>query len=326
MSPGAALALLPLALGLAVAAALALRGGSGGARGRRLSARLAGAAQGRAMPGRQGAARPVLRRLRQPRAARPVLSLDWHVAALFGWMPERLHQYPAPPAVLVALMALLALPAGAYSDSAFGPWGWVAAPVLWTGAARGLFGMIHSRRAEAMYRQLPDALATVVRGVRAGIPVSQALRTVGTEMPDPTGAEFRGLADQLAIGIGIDQALLGLARRSGLPEYGFFRVALTLQGSAGGNLTETLENLADTVRKRVAIRARGVALASQARASAYILAMVPVITGLALLVIDPGYVALLVEDPRGQTILAIAVILLLTGLGTMKLTIRRSLA
>jgi pilus assembly protein CpaF len=326
MSPGAALALLPLALGLAVAAALALRGGSGGARGRRLSARLAGAAQGRAMPGRQGAARPVLRRLRQPRAARPVLSLDWHVAALFGWMPERLHQYPAPPAVLVALMALLALPAGAYPASAFGPWGWVAAPVLWIGAARGLFGMIHSRRAEAMYRQLPDALATVVRSVRAGIPVSQALRTVGTEMPDPTGAEFRGLADQLAIGIGIDQALLGLARRSGLPEYGFFRVALTLQGSAGGNLTETLENLADTVRKRVAICARGVALASQARASAYIQAMVPVITGLALLVIDPGYVALLVEGPRGQTILAIAVILLLTGLGTMKLIIRRSLA
>jgi tight adherence protein B len=326
LSAGIALALLALALGLAAVAAGVLRSGVGGARGRRLSARLAAAAQGRAVPGRQGMARPALRRLRQPKTTRPIIPLASHLAAVFGWVPERLHQYPAPPAALVALVAVVALPAGAYSASAFGPWGWIVAPLVWIGVARGLFGMIHARRAEAMYRQLPDALATVVRGVRAGIPVSQALRTVGVEMPDPTGAEFRGLADQLAIGIGMDQALLGLARRSGLPEYGFFKVALTLQGSAGGNLTETLENLADTVRKRVATRARGVALASQARASAYILAMVPVITGLALLVIDPGYVALLVEDPRGQTILAMAVILLLTGLGTMKLIIRRSLA
>ncbi len=177
-----------------------------------------------------------------------------------------------------------------------------------------------------MYRQLPDALAMVVRSVRAGIPVSEALRTVACEMPEPTGGEFRRLSDALGIGIPMEEALLGLARRSGLPEYGFFKVALTLQGSAGGNLTETLENLADVVRKRVATRARGLALASQARASAYILAVVPVITAGALLVIDPGYLRLLFEDPRGRTILAAAVLSLLTGLGTMKLIIRRSLA
>jgi tight adherence protein B len=173
---------------------------------------------------------------------------------------------------------------------------------------------------------LPDSLGMVVRAVRAGIPVVEALRTVGREVPDPTGAEFRRLSDQLAIGITMEDALKRLARRSGLPEYRFFAVSLTLQNSAGGNLTETLDNLADVVRKRVATRQRGHALASQARASAYVLSAVPVIAAAALMLINPRYVLVLFNDPRGNIVLACAIASLATGLGTMKAIIRRSLS
>ncbi|MFT8243805.1 type II secretion system F family protein [Roseomonas sp. BN140053] len=248
------------------------------------------------------------------------------ITLLFGPQPERRDQYPAAPALLVAASLIPAILLGFYAATLFGSWARLLAIPGWCLCSRFLFGRIHGRRSAALYRQLPDSLAMVVRAVRAGIPVVEALRTVGREVPDPTGTEFRNLSDQIAIGISLDVALRRLAQRSGLAEYSFFAVALTLQNAAGGNLTETLDNLADVVRKRVATQQRGVALASQAKASAYILSAVPVVTTLALAFINPKYLVLLFEDPRGQVIFAAAVGSLCGGLGVMHMIIKRSLS
>ena len=264
---------------------------------------------------------------RAPQAAwlRMPEPLERRLSLLFGWDAERLDQYPMSPALVVLLAALPAVLGGAYVVTILGPPAWLLTPAIWVALARSAFAAVHRKRADVLYRQLPDALGMVVRAVRAGIPVVEALRTIGKELPDPTGAEFRRLSDQLAIGIPMEEALRRLARRSGLPEYRFFAVSLTLQNSAGGNLTETLDNLADVVRKRVATRQRGHALASQARASAYVLSAVPVFAAAALLVINPRYILVLFNDPRGNLVLAGAVGSLALGLGTMKAIIRRSL-
>jgi len=318
-------AVAALAFALLLGLGLALWGlhstGSRG-RGRRLTARFAAHSLPHArvrMASRLAQKAPQASWLRIPEP------LEARLSRIFGWDAERLDQYPAPPAVMVLGCAMPALLAGAYAATLLGSHGWFSTLGIWVALARWVFGMIHRRRSDALYRQLPDALGMVVRAVRAGIPVVEALRTVSREIPDPTGSEFRRLSDQLAIGIPMEEALKRLARRSGLPEYRFFAVSLTLQNSAGGNLTETLDNLADVVRKRVATRQRGHALASQARASAYVLSAVPVIAATALLVINPRYILLLFNDPRGNMVLLAAVGSLGIGLGTMKAIIRRSL-
>ncbi len=84
----------------------------------------------------------------------------------------------------------------------------------------------------------------------------------------PTSVEFGRLYDQVSIGTPLEDALREMAARNKLPEYRFFATALALQSQTGGGLTETLENLADVVRKRVALKARGYALAAEARTSA----------------------------------------------------------
>jgi tight adherence protein B len=319
-------AAIPLLLALLVGIGLALWGlhstGSKG-RGRRLAARFAAYSLPHArvrMTSRLAQRAPQASWIRIPEP------LEKRMSALFGWDSERLDQYPLAPAVMVLLAVLPAVLGGAYAASLAGNSGWFATLLIWVLVARWVFASIHRKRADALYKQLPDSLGMVVRAVRAGIPVVEALRTVGREVPDPTGAEFRRLSDQLAIGITMEDALKRLARRSGLPEYRFFAVSLTLQNSAGGNLTETLDNLADVVRKRVATRQRGHALASQARASAYVLSAVPVFAGSALLLINPRYVLVLFNDPRGNVVLACAIASLATGLGTMKAIIRRSLS
>jgi tight adherence protein B len=319
-------AAIPLLLALLVGIGLALWGlhstGSKG-RGRRLAARFAAYSLPHArvrMTSRLAQRAPQASWIRMPEP------LEKRMSALFGWDSERLDQYPLAPAVMVLLAVLPAMLGGAYAASLAGSAGWFSTLLIWVLVARWVFASIHRKRADALYRQLPDSLGMVVRAVRAGIPVVEALRTVGREVPDPTGAEFRRLSDQLAIGITMEDALKRLARRSGLPEYRFFAVSLTLQNSAGGNLTETLDNLADVVRKRVATRQRGHALASQARASAYVLSAVPVFAAAALMLINPRYVLVLFNDPRGNVVLACAIASLATGLGTMKAIIRRSLS
>jgi tight adherence protein B len=319
-------AALALLLALLVGMGLAVWGlhstGSKG-RGRRLAARFAANSLPHArvrMASRLTQRTPQANWLRMPEP------LETRLSALFGWDGERLDQYPLAPPLMALLASLPALAGGAYAAKLMGGVGWLVALPAWAMVARWVFAVIHRKRADALYRQLPDALGMVVRAVRAGIPVVESLRTVGREVPDPTGAEFRRLSDQLAIGIPMEEALRRLARRSGLPEYRFFAVSLTLQNSAGGNLTETLDNLADVVRKRVATRQRGHALASQARASAYVLSAVPVFAASALMLINPRYVLVLFNDPRGNVVLAAALGSLAVGLGTMKAIIRRSLS
>ena len=96
--------------------------------------------------------------------------------------------------------------------------------------------------------------------------------------------------------------------------------------ACGGGLGETLENLSDVIRKRVALKERGFALAAEARTSAAILAALPFFTTGVLAIMNPSYVALLINDPGGQRILAVAVGLMLLGILIMRGMIRKSLS
>ena len=145
------------------------------------------------------------------------------------------------------------------------------------------------------------------------------------EAPHPTGPEFNRVVDEIAVGVSMEDAMNQLARRSGLPEYRFFATALSLQNQTGGTLSETLENLADVIRKRAALKAKGHAMTSEAKATAAILAALPMILGLVLWALSPSYIELLFSDPLGRNLFGAAVCSLLTGLGVIRTIIRRSL-
>ena len=126
------------------------------------------------------------------------------------------------------------------------------------------------------------------------------MRSVATRSaPIRPAREFRQVADQIALGVTLEQALHALASRNQVPEYGFFATALALQSETGGTVSETLERLADVIRKRVALREHARALASEARTSIYILAALPVFAGGALAVINPDYISTLFVEPQG---------------------------
>jgi len=199
-------------------------------------------------------------------------------------------------------------------------------PLVWALMVRQFYRWCEQRRLRILFEQFPDALSMLVRAVRVGIPVAGGIRSVATECADPTGREFRHVADQIVLGVTLEQALNTLASRNQVPEYGFFATALALQSETGGTVSDTLERLADVIRKRVALREHARALASEARTSIAILAALPVFAGGALAVINPGYISLLFADPGGRTVFAAAIALLTTGVFTMRTIVARSLS
>jgi tight adherence protein B len=173
---------------------------------------------------------------------------------------------------------------------------------------------------------MPDALAMIVRAVRVGIPIPEAIRTIGLEAEPPTSVEFAALSGEIAIGVTLEDGLRALARRTGLGEYSFFATAVAVQSQTGGGLTEVMENLADVIRRRVALQSRGLALSAEARSSAVVLAVMPVVTGGMLWFINPGYIDSLFNQPIGHTLLGVSALLLAIGVFTMRTIIRRTLA
>ncbi|GAA4493630.1 hypothetical protein GCM10023158_11160 [Gluconacetobacter tumulicola] len=206
--------------------------------------------------------------------------------------------------------------------------GLLAIPVMIIGGiclCRATFGWMIERRQGRQLRQFPDVLSTIVRSVSVGIPVLEAMRGVAREAPKPTGSEFSRMLEQLSIGVSMEDGLRDLAVRSGLPEYRFFATALALQAQTGGSPRVTLEGLADVIRKRLALKARGYALASEARASAAVLAVLPLVLGLMLWLTNRAYIRLLFSDPAGHAILALAAGSLTMGILMMRTIIRRTL-
>jgi tight adherence protein B len=196
--------------------------------------------------------------------------------------------------------------------------GW---PVDWFLLTKFVFIWFNNKRNSALLEQFPDALSTIVRCVRVGIPMGEALRTVARDAQEPTKSEFTILADKVNIGIPVDVALRELAMRIKLTEYQFFATALTLQSRSGGGITQTLETLADVIRKRVGLKARGYALTSEARTSALILAVLPFIAGGAIFVMQRPYMILLFDTKSGQACLGLAILLMITGMGIIQFMI-----
>jgi tight adherence protein B len=164
----------------------------------------------------------------------------------------------------------------------------------------------------------PDSIDMIIRMLRAGLPVTAAVRAVGKEAASPVAEVFTSLADEMAIGITFEDALSAAGERIELADFRFFAVAVSLQRATGGNLAATLDILSDIMRKRRAMRLQAKATTGEVRMSAYVLGVIPFFIIGGILVITPDYLRPLIVDPRGKVIIAVAVTSMLIGFGTIR--------
>lgn len=162
-----------------------------------------------------------------------------------------------------------------------------------------IIGYLVSRRLKKFVQLFPEAIDLIVRGLKSGLPSTESMKVVGAELPDPVGEEFRRIADALKFGKTLDVALWDAAERLDTPEFNFFVISLAIQQETGGNLTETLQNLSEILRKRRQMKLKIKALSSEAKASAYIIGALPFVMFFIILAINPDYMMTLFRDPRG---------------------------
>jgi tight adherence protein B len=162
-------------------------------------------------------------------------------------------------------------------------------------------------------RQLPDALDYIARSLRAGNPLTASLRSVATEMPDPTGTEFGITFEELNYGLAFEEALHNLAHRSGSDEMNYFVTAVLIQRTTGGNLADMLNKLATIMRARASTYREIGILSAEMKLSANVLIALPIFVALILLILNPDYLSVLFTTTFGQIMVFVQLVLMAIG-------------
>lgn len=179
-----------------------------------------------------------------------------------------------------------------------------------------------AQRRKLFARQLPDAMMLIAGAVRAGASMTLALRQMASELPAPGGQEFELMLRELRLGVTLDDALLNLERRMGCDDLRLFGAAVRIANESGGNLAETLERLADTIRKKMALEDKIMALTAQGRMQGWVMVLLPLGVGAALFAIEPTAMAPLLHSWQGWIVCSVVAVLEIVGL----LFIRRIMA
>ncbi len=156
--------------------------------------------------------------------------------------------------------------------------------------------------------QFPEALDFLARSMRAGHAFSVSLEMLADESPDPLGLEFRRLFHEQNLGTPIDIAMRNLTDRMPLVDVRFFVSAVLLQRETGGNLAEILTKLSYVIRERFRLKGQVRAASAHGRITALVLTILPIVTMLALMVIAPGYIQSMAEDPDGKYLIVGAIL------------------
>ncbi len=213
-------------------------------------------------------------------------------------------------AVLVAITLICATPIGVVASLAVGV-------LIGTALPHMVVGRMGKRRVGAFIGLFPEAIDLMVRALRSGLPISEAIIGAGREIGDPVGDELGRVEAGMRMGRDLEGLLWDIANRIDVPEFRFFIIALSVQRETGGNLAETLANLADVLRRRRQMRAKVRAMSSETRATTMILAGMPVLVMVMLVLTSPHYLAPLYHDIRGFLLDGLGFAMLGTGVGIM---------
>jgi tight adherence protein B len=186
------------------------------------------------------------------------------------------------------------------------------------GLPRWLLSFAKKRREASFINVFPDAVDVIVRGIKAGLPLLDCLKMIALESPEPVRSEFRAIIETQTIGMPIGDACVKLYERVPLPEANFFGIVISIQQKAGGNLSEALGNLSRVLRDRKRMRAKIKAMSMEAKASAAIIAALPIMVMLLVYLTSPKYIELLWTEPLGRMMLAASAFWMFMGVMVMK--------
>ena len=174
-----------------------------------------------------------------------------------------------------------------------------------------------NKRKQALNNQLPEFLNILSNALRAGLSFNQAIATASEEMSDPIRWEFKKVLRDTSLGRPLDEALIEMVVRTGDEDMEMFVSAVIIQRQVGGNLSEVLDMIANTIRERVKLKGEIRTMTAQNKMSAMIIGMLPLAIALILSVLNPEYLEPLYTNPLGIALVVVALVMM--GIGALLL-------
>ncbi len=179
------------------------------------------------------------------------------------------------------------------------------------GLPRLFLKMKAKNRQKKFLEEMPDALESMVRLLKAGMPIGEAISMVAREFSGPVGDEMSKVYEEQKIGISLSEACQHAAERMPITEMQMFATGITIQQQTGSSLSEILSNIARVIRARFRLKRKVQALSSEAKSSAIIIGALPILVASGLYAINPHYMEPLFYTFKGK--------LFLSGAGGMML-------
>lgn len=171
-----------------------------------------------------------------------------------------------------------------------------------------------NKRAKKLNNQLPEALNIIANGIRAGYSFTQAMASASKELEAPIANEFQKVLRDNSLGKPIEESLLAVSERTDDEDMDMFITALIIQKQVGGNLSEILDTISNTIRERVKLRGEIKTLMAQGKFSAIVISVLPVGLTFIIMMINPGYLNTLFTNPAGIGVIIAAIIMNITGM------------
>jgi tight adherence protein B len=181
-----------------------------------------------------------------------------------------------------------------------------------------LLSFLKKRRETNFLNVFPDAVDVIVRGIKTGLPLGDCLKVIAAEAQEPVKSEFRSICETQSVGLPLGDACAKLYERIPLPEANFFGIVVSIQQKAGGNLSEALSNLSRVLRDRKKMSAKIKAVSMEAKASASIIAALPIAVMTLVYLTSPEYIELLWTTSLGRVMMAASAMWMFIGVLVMR--------
>jgi len=177
--------------------------------------------------------------------------------------------------------------------------------ILWTfigffGIPRWILKKKVARRQQKFLEDFADSLEGMIRLLKSGMPISEAIAMTSREYSGPIGEEMTKVYEAQRVGDTLPEAVEKMAFRVPLSEVKMFSTAITIQVQTGSSLSEVLQNLSNVIRQRFRLKRKVQALSSEAKISAAIIGALPVVVVGSLWLLNPDYIALLWTTSMGK--------------------------
>lgn len=169
------------------------------------------------------------------------------------------------------------------------------------------------KRTKAFEAQLSDGLLIICNCLRAGLSFQQAMESIGEQMSAPIGTEFTRACNEIRYGASLEQALDNMVARVKSPDLLLAVSSVNIQRTTGGNLSEILSTISETIKQRLRIKAEIATITAQGRMSGLMIGALPPILAGILMIINPSYMSVFFNTTPGNIMLAVSAVMEVIG-------------